>query len=85
MLYLILSSKKGKDFELKRYFEIDREIENYECFKNVRGDKHEKIFKILFRDLEKVSKHYKNIRFDGVNTSSFQNWKKLIAPFLLYS
>ena len=68
ILYLILSSKKDTDLKLNRYFEVDPEIVHHKCFENVRGgDRYEKIFQILFRDLDKVCLCEKNIAFNGID------------------
>ena len=77
-LYLILSGKKDKDLVLNRYFEVDPEIKHHKCFDNVRGgDWNEKIFQILFRDLDKVCLHDENIDFDGVNTIELPEMVKI--------
>ena len=79
ILYIIL--KKNENLELKENLEIDIEIENHHFFNNIKNvgesTKVERIFKILFRDLEIICRSDVNIEFDGSHTLKLEDIPKI--------
>ena len=72
ILYLILTDKKNEDQKLSRYFEIDSAITKHHLFEGVVGtEKEERIFQVLFKDLEKVCLSDTNIIFNGQDTINY--------------
>ena len=71
--YLILTDKRNRNQKLSRYFEIDS-ITDHHLFKGLGGtDKKERIFQMLFKDLEKVCLGDTKIIFNGQNTIKLQS------------
>ena len=74
IIFLILTDEKNKDQKLSQYFEIDSLITNHHLFDGLGGTrKEERIFEMLFKDLDKVCGSEEVIIFNGEDTIKLQS------------
>ena len=77
ILYIILKNPDNENLDLEGNFDIDDEIEGSPFFRHIKDEgeitKVERIFRILFSDLEDICRYEDNIKFDGTNTLKLGN------------